>query len=995
MDAGPADRNAKARHRWRSTSWLLAAALALGCSVTSMAAPQDPSPPAEAEAVHPLDAAIERAREAASDSRLLLAWRDNATVNFWDLVSKLHATGDDELVDAIVALPESPRTRGLAAYVALLRRDDASAEALELVETYERSETPDGWDLENLEQLSADGPARMRAAALNLLARHALTRKEFANAAQRYAEAAVLAVDSLDHVFALDLWRAAAVNWRRGGRLVRARTAEEGVLASATFLEDQPMIAISQMNLGNYNGQIGDFRASLDWFTKAQQGFEALGDQPRLQRVLANRAFLYRLLGRYKEALSTYEQLLAEMPDEPSPQRTRVISDLAELSLTLGDGERALDLARRALAQTPKGDVAARALRHGVLARALQETGDAEAALLEYGAAEKLFREAKDLRGEQIAIANAAYLHYELERYELARPLSSTALELADRMGDAYYRVNARQNLALVLLRSGEVEQALKLQQEAHEMAEQHSLLKLIRDGHRGLAEVYRATGNLDLAIDHGVKAVRQTSTLLAGLTSELAARAREEHFDAFDVGLTLLVIHGANDDGSEASQRRIETALELMERSRGAALLLALENRAELRDALVPERLREAEEEAKKAIDAKRAEFEAALGGEAPADGTRGGKRRVSLKAVRASRSALESALAALEQVRATIRVEAALAAQLMDPQPPSLETLTAELSDDQAYVGYVVVSDGVAALVVHQGKARWVQLGESEPIDKACEALSGGGDESWETATANLRKLVVEPLGLPDTVRRLLVSPDGSLIGTPLAMAVGARDYVQVPSAAAWLHLRQSAELRGEGVLAIGGPDYTGRRLETLPGAVAEVKAVGTEVHTGADATEATLREAISKDHRWRALHLACHGLVDTKHPMRSYLALTADDEDDGALSAEEVLDLELRTDVAVLSACETGRGKTYRGEGLTGLMSSFLYAGAPRVICSLWKVPDDSTSALMKAFHRELGAGATAATALRKAQAEVRAKPEWAHPEHWAAWTLWGVE
>ncbi len=96
--------------------------------------------------------------------------------------------------------------------------------------------------------------------------------------------------------------------------------------------------------------------------------------------------------------------------------------------------------------------------------------------------------------------------------------------------------------------------------------------------------------------------------------------------------------------------------------------------------------------------------------------------------------------------------------------------------------------------------------------------------------------------------------------------------------------------------------------------------------------------------------------------------------------------------------LSACETGRGKRFRGEGILGLPRAFLYAGAPRVLCSLWKVDDDATRALMVKFY-ELwnprdGKGLGAAAALKQAQAFVRSQEKWRHPYYWAAWVLWGL-
>ena len=100
----------------------------------------------------------------------------------------------------------------------------------------------------------------------------------------------------------------------------------------------------------------------------------------------------------------------------------------------------------------------------------------------------------------------------------------------------------------------------------------------------------------------------------------------------------------------------------------------------------------------------------------------------------------------------------------------------------------------------------------------------------------------------------------------------------------------------------------------------------------------------------------------------------------------------------DLVVLSACETGKGKIYRTEGIVGLTRAFMFAGSPRVLCSLWQVDDEATRALMVKFYElwnpKKGEGIGAAAALKQAQAHVRAQKQWAHPYYWAAWVLWGL-
>ncbi len=111
---------------------------------------------------------------------------------------------------------------------------------------------------------------------------------------------------------------------------------------------------------------------------------------------------------------------------------------------------------------------------------------------------------------------------------------------------------------------------------------------------------------------------------------------------------------------------------------------------------------------------------------------------------------------------------------------------------------------------------------------------------------------------------------------------------------------------------------------------------------------------RAALPKQRRWRAVHFACHGLIDAPRPGLSSLALSRADEQDGFLRGLEVLRRQTPADLAVLSACETARGQLLGGEGIVGLTRAFMYAGTPRVICSLWKVDDEETAALMTRFY-----------------------------------------
>jgi CHAT domain-containing protein/Tfp pilus assembly protein PilF len=160
-----------------------------------------------------------------------------------------------------------------------------------------------------------------------------------------------------------------------------------------------------------------------------------------------------------------------------------------------------------------------------------------------------------------------------------------------------------------------------------------------------------------------------------------------------------------------------------------------------------------------------------------------------------------------------------------------------------------------------------------------------------------------------------------------------------------------------------------------------------------------EASRATAMSEQlSQYRYVHFATHGLADSERPELSTIVLSLYDErgrpQDGFLRAHEVYNLNLPAEMVTLSACETGLGKLTRGEGLVSLTRGFMYAGAARVVVSLWNVNDRATAELMTKFYRRvLVEGERPAAALRAAQAEMWRDKRWGAPYYWAAFTLQG--
>lgn len=161
-----------------------------------------------------------------------------------------------------------------------------------------------------------------------------------------------------------------------------------------------------------------------------------------------------------------------------------------------------------------------------------------------------------------------------------------------------------------------------------------------------------------------------------------------------------------------------------------------------------------------------------------------------------------------------------------------------------------------------------------------------------------------------------------------------------------------------------------------------------------TAADATERIFKQEAD---RYQVLHLAMHALVDHEEPMRSRLVFSqaTDSLEDGMLYTHELFNLSLPSELAVLSACQTGLGKIQQGEGVMSLGRAFSYAGCPSIVMSHWSVDDESTSSLMSYFYGSLAEGLSKDKALQEAKKEYlkNAKVDKQHPLFWGGFVVLG--
>jgi CHAT domain-containing protein len=261
---------------------------------------------------------------------------------------------------------------------------------------------------------------------------------------------------------------------------------------------------------------------------------------------------------------------------------------------------------------------------------------------------------------------------------------------------------------------------------------------------------------------------------------------------------------------------------------------------------------------------------------------------------------------------------------------------------------------------------------------------------------------------------MRASSVSPDDVLWELPFHTLVGTNDrYVLEDAAVAYAPsfttLREMAALARRrandpapvDLLAVGDPSPA--EGPPVPHAAREVNALASiygpsrsRVFVGTRADEARFWQQARLARR---IHVAAHGVLDSRAPLQSYVALAPGTAgDDGLLEARELMRRSLRAEVLVLSACETARGRARAGEGLIGLGWAAFMAGSASTVVSQWKVDSRSTADLMIAFHRALQPDASGrrlgtADALRRAALTTARTPAYAHPFYWAGFVVMG--
>lgn len=295
-------------------------------------------------------------------------------------------------------------------------------------------------------------------------------------------------------------------------------------------------------------------------------------------------------------------------------------------------------------------------------------------------------------------------------------------------------------------------------------------------------------------------------------------------------------------------------------------------------------------------------------------------------------------------------------------------------------------------------------------------------------------ISRKVLDPVrGMVKGKRRIVVLPDGILNAVPFDLLTleqtGYRPMIEdktvlvAPSIRYLVRSQKKRhQRRGIGLFALADPIYHSTpQIEGLPPTELRAAARGSKYLNYFEPLPETRTEvekiaSMFKDEPVRALlgkkasesalkstdllhygylHLATHGILGGDVPgiTEPALVLAAETGEDGFFTATEAAELKLDAELAVLSACNTGVGKYFTGEGVMGMSRSFLLAGSRSVLVSLWSVPSIETEQLMVGFYKYLRAGSNPSAAIRKAKLEMM-RGRQVHPFYWAAFIPFGA-
>lgn len=751
-------------------------------------------------------------------------------------------------------------------------------------------------------------------------------------------------------------------------------------------------------NIGELYNSLGDPQSALLKFHESwpvRQGLK----QPRGQgSTLSRICYATFLQGKPKEALGYCEQALPFHKTADDFRRLAYTSTImGMIHVVLNEPQKAFDYYKQALKlQEDAGERRVQAITLDKMGDVYALVGDSKNAFDSYNQALRLWREVKDQDGETITLYNIARAKRDRGDLNEARKMIEQAIRITEslrvnvtgqRLRTYYFatKLNLYEldiDLKMRLHKAGNSGDLVASALEANERARARSLLDILAEGRieakGSVDQALKELLNKRLAIQRrlNVKAVAQTNLLNGKHTGEQAAASAKEiaelttEYDEIEaqirkkspryVTLTNPKILSAK----EVQQQLLDDQTLLLEYALGVerSYLWAV-TPTEIKGFELP----------------KGAEIEEAA-------------RRFKKVLVAAQKLPGETAqqyLARMREADAQYRQQAVNLGQML------LGPVAGELGKKRL-------------IIVAEGELQAIPFGAlSKPLSVAGEKSA----QAAEPAALNeVTPLITEHeiVGLPSASTLALIREGERLRKPPpktvavLADPVFERDDPRLQTALK-AKLSEGAPSSRLGFLGQVLRDF-GPGLPRLFSSRQEAKAIiaAAPAGTGMEALDFTANRATATNPllgQYRIVHFATHGILNDEYPELSGIVLSLYDDrgrpqEDGFLRLHDIYNLNLPVDLVVLSACRTGLGKNIRGEGLIGLTRGFMYAGASRIVASLWKVDDEATAELMKRFYGYmLKDGRSPAAALRQAQLSMREQKRWHDPYFWAGFILQG--
>ena len=803
-------------------------------------------------------------------------------------------------------------------------------------------------------------------------------------------------------------------------------------------LHDTAQEAKALEQIGVMSLRLGNFQVALENLSAALPMFQSVGDKQEEQGALNNIGLVQSRLGNQRRAIEVEEQSLrlAQQIGNRNEEAV-VLNNLGLAYHEQGDERQAVGEFEKALAiQHELGNVASAGAAWSNLGAIHYTQGDLEESLQAFERALALRKQGNDRRGEANTTGKIAVLRHAFGQDEEALQLFQKALEIDREVGDRSEESTATMNMGSVLMALARYPQAvetfdraMRLQQQWGKTKDWGNQLgaKAVALTAMGQYEAAQTALNEALAAQRSIENRRGESESLARLAALQFARGNP----AEGVQPATEAARIAADIGEKRSRAEALYRLARCQKALGheiealAAIDEALGIAETVREGVPDYDLRAS------FFSTVRDQYDLKVALQVAVGDVKGAFETAEASRARSLYDLLRNRLPS-GTAPETGKVSLVELAKELDPKTVVLEY---SLGREASYL-FVVTSEGVREIPL-EGR------GQIEAVARKLYAAWSAHQDSPPDCAALSRMLLGR---VRDDIRgkRVVVVPDGALAYIPFdALFAGPghrlienNDVVAVVSLSSLKLMRDRTRDRAPAlklVAVFADPVFSGKDPRVRRDLKASSQAArGAELTRSAgDAGLADLERLVSSrreaaaisalapdKQRWEALdfdaslaavhdpkladfrivHFATHGLMNSRDPRLSGLVFSLVDRQgrpqNGFLRADEVANLKLGADLVVLSACQTALGKELRGEGLLGLARGFMYAGAPRVIASLWRVADSATSDLMSSFYQALlGSHVPASEALRSAKLRLMRNPLRSAPYYWAGFSLEG--